>query len=69
MVNIVNGSHVEEGDVLISFDKNDAYVSTQSSRVTVAEAELALQKEQDDAGTPSTQIRSKENQITGYKKQ
>lgn len=68
VVNIVNGSHVEEGDVLISFDKNDAYVSTQSSRVTVAEAELALQKEQDDAGTPSTQIRSKENQITGYKK-
>lgn len=68
VVNVQNGSHVEEGDVLFSFDKNDAYVDTQSAKVAVVEAELALQEEQTNVTDPNTQIRSKENQIAGYKK-
>ncbi|USN88560.1 MAG: HlyD family efflux transporter periplasmic adaptor subunit [Candidatus Nomurabacteria bacterium] len=67
-VNVQNGSHVEVGDVLLSFDKSDAYVDTQSARVAVAEAALALEEEQASAVTPSTQIRTKENQIAGYEK-
>lgn len=68
VVNVQNGSHVEEGDVLFSFDKNDAYVDTQSAKVDVVEAELALQEEQTSATDPNTQIRTKENQIAGYEK-
>jgi multidrug resistance efflux pump len=68
VVNVSNGSHVEEGHILLSFDKNDAYVDTQSSKVAVAEAELALQEEQENVNDPNTEIRTKENQIAGYKK-
>jgi len=68
VVNVSNGSHVEAGDVLISFDKSDAYVDTESSKVAVAEARLALQEEQGNVNDPNTQIRTKENQIEGYKK-
>lgn len=67
-VNIVNGSHVEAGRVLISFDKSDANVDIQSSRVAVLEAELALETEQENASDPNTQMRTLENQIEGYKK-
>lgn len=68
VVNVQNGSHVNEKDILFSFDKNDAYVDAQSAKVAVVEAELALQEEQTSATDPNTQIRTKENQITGYKK-
>lgn len=68
VVNIANGSHVEAGDVLISFDKSDAYVDAESSRVSVVGAELALEAERENAADPSTQIRTLENQIVGYKK-
>lgn len=68
VVNVQNGNHVEEGDVLFSFDKNDAYVDTQSAKVAVLEAELALEEEQAIATDPNAQIRTKENQIAGYKK-
>ena len=67
-VNVTNGSHVEAGKVLISFDKSDANVDIQSSRVTVLEAELALEDEQKNADDPSTEMRTLENQIEGYKK-
>jgi len=68
VVNIANGTHVKADDVLISFDKNDAYVDTRSSQVAVAEARLSLQTEQESVSDPSTQIRTTENQIAGYKK-
>lgn len=68
VVNVANGSHVEKDDVLIGFDKSDVYVDTQTSRVAVAEAKLALETEQKNAGDPSTNIRTKENQIAGYQK-
>jgi len=68
VVNIANGSHVKAGEVLISFDKSDAYVSAQSSRVAVVEAELTLQREWENVNDPNTQIRTKENQILGFKK-
>lgn len=68
VVNIANGSHVDKGDVLISFDKSDAYVDTQTSRVAVLEAELALENERENASDPNTQIRTLENQIQGYRK-
>ncbi|MCA9363342.1 efflux RND transporter periplasmic adaptor subunit [Candidatus Kaiserbacteria bacterium] len=67
-VSVVNGQHVNTNDVLISFDKSDAYVDTQSAQVSVVEAELALQKEQTDALDPNTEIRSKENQLINYQK-
>jgi len=68
VVNVANGSHVEAGNVLVSFDKSDAYVTTQTSRVSLTEAELALKAEQANATDPNTQIRTLENQIAGYKK-
>lgn len=68
VVNIVNGQHVEADEVLISFDKSDAYVDTQSAQVAVVEAELALEEEKTNASDPNTEIRTKENQISGYKK-
>ncbi|MCA9358704.1 hypothetical protein KC926_00675 [Candidatus Kaiserbacteria bacterium] len=68
VVNASNGGHVEAGDVLISFDKSDAYVDTQSSQVSVASAKLALEEAEQNVNDPNTQIRTKENQITGYKK-
>ena len=68
VVNVQNGSHVEVGAVLLSFDKNDAYVDTQSSRVTVVEAELALQNARENTGDINTEIRSLENKIGGYRK-
>ena len=67
-VNVVNGQRVEAGDVLISFDKNDAYVDAQSAQVAVVGAELTLEEKELNAVEPSTAIRSKENQITGFEK-
>jgi multidrug efflux pump subunit AcrA (membrane-fusion protein) len=68
VVNVQNGGHVEAGDVLISFDKSDAHVETQSSKVAVVEAELALQNERETSKDPNTAIRTKENEIAGFKK-
>lgn len=68
VLNVQNGSHVEAGDVLMSFDKSDAYVDTESARVAVAEAQLSLQEEQENKSDPNTQILAKKNQITGYEK-
>lgn len=68
VVNIQNGSHVEADQVLLSFDKSDAYVDTESARVAVAEAQLALQEEQENKADPNTQILAKKNQIAGYEK-
>ncbi|MBP6881120.1 MAG: efflux RND transporter periplasmic adaptor subunit [Candidatus Pacebacteria bacterium] len=68
VVNVQNGSHVQAGEVLLSFDKNDAYVDTESARVAVAEAALALETEQTNATDPNTEIRTLENQILGYQK-
>lgn len=67
-VNVSNGSHVEADDVLVSFDKSDALVDTQSSRVSVLEAELVLENEEEDASDPNTEMRTLENQIEGYEK-
>lgn len=67
-VNISNGSHVEAGKVLISFDKSDANVDIQSSHTAVLEAELALENEEENAGDPNTKMRTLENQIAGYEK-
>lgn len=67
-VNVSNGSHVKAGDVLVSFDKSDVSVNTQSSRVAVIEAELALEAERENANDPNTKMRTLENQIEGYEK-
>lgn len=68
VVNVQNGSHVEAGDILFSFDKSDALVDTKSAKVAVAEAELSLNEEKISSKDPNTEIRTKENQIVGYKK-
>jgi len=67
-VNVTNGSHVEAGDVMFSFDKSDAYVDTRSAQVAVAEAALNLETEQKSSTDPNTQIRTLENQIIGFQK-
>lgn len=68
-VNIQNGGHVEEGDVLVSFDKNDAYVSATNARASVASAELALQEAEASYGDSNTAVASKEREIEDYKQQ
>jgi multidrug resistance efflux pump len=68
VVNVQNGSHVDADDVLLSFDKSDAYVDTQSSAAGVAEAALALQTAEANASDPNTAISTKQNQILGYQK-
>jgi multidrug efflux pump subunit AcrA (membrane-fusion protein) len=67
-VNFNNGGHVKSGEVILSFDKSDAYVSAQSSKVDVLSAELSLEAETKSAVDPNTKISTIENQIVGYKK-
>lgn len=68
VVNGVNGTHVKKGDVIVSFDKSDAYVEAKSTQVTLAEAELALNTEKENATDPNTQARTLQNKIASYKK-
>lgn len=68
VVKVVNGSHVEKGKVLISFDKSASLVDVESSRVAIANAQLSLQNEIVNASDPNTKARTLENQIEGYKK-
>lgn len=63
VVNVVNGGHVESGDVLFSFDKSSANVAMQSARTRVTEAKLALQQEQENYNDENTEIKSLDQQI------
>ncbi len=67
-VNITNGGHVEAGDVLFSFDKNDAHVDTQASTVAVAEAELKLAEAKKSVVDPNTAIAKLKNEILVFEK-
>ena len=67
-VSVQNGSHVEGGTVLVSFDKSDAYVDTQASAVAVASAELSLSEAKKSAVDPNTNIANLKNQILGFEK-
>jgi multidrug efflux pump subunit AcrA (membrane-fusion protein) len=67
-VSVQNGSHVESGTVLVSFDKSDAYVDTQASAVAVASAELSLDEAKKSAVDPNTTITNLKNQILGFEK-
>jgi multidrug efflux pump subunit AcrA (membrane-fusion protein) len=66
-VNVVNGGHVEAGEVILSFDKSGAYVDVQSSQVSIAEKELALQNEQANYTDPNTTVRTREQEILDLK--
>lgn len=68
VVNVANGSHVTAGDVLVSFDKSEAYVGVESSAVAVAEAELSLDESKKSAVDPNTAINTLKNQIANYQK-
>jgi multidrug efflux pump subunit AcrA (membrane-fusion protein) len=68
VVNVSNGSHVTAGEVLVSFDKSDAYVGVQSSAVEVAAAELSLDEAKKSAVDPNTTINTLKNQIANYQK-
>jgi multidrug efflux pump subunit AcrA (membrane-fusion protein) len=63
-VNVVNGSKVIAGDVLLSFDTSDAFVEVESSQVNVVEAELTLESERLNYTDPNTTVRTLENDIT-----
>jgi multidrug resistance efflux pump len=65
-VNVQNGSHVDSGDVLVSFDKSDALVDARSSELAVTSAELSLQNTTENAADPNADIRTLENQVAGY---
>lgn len=67
VVNVVNGGHVEVGDVLFSFDKSSANVSAQSSQTKVTEAKLALSQEQENYNDENTEIKSLDQQIADLK--
>lgn len=62
-VNVTNASHVEKGALLFSFDKSGAYVEVESSRVSIAEAELALATEQVNYSDPNTTLRTLQNTV------
>ncbi len=62
-VNVRNASHVEAGTVLFSFDKSGAFVAVESSRVDIAEAELALATEQASYGDINTNLRTLRNTL------
>lgn len=68
VVNVANGSQVTAGDVLVSFDKSEAYVGVESSAVSVAEAELSLDEAKKSAADPNTSINTLKNQIANYQK-
>lgn len=62
-VNVKNAGQVSKGTVLYSFDKSSTYVSIQSSRVDIAEAELALAAEQATYGDANTALRTLQNTL------
>lgn len=55
-VNIANGTHVQKGDVLISFDKSTSNASVENSRVSVLDASLSLDNARKNYTDPNTQI-------------
>lgn len=63
VVNVINGSHVEKGDVLFSFDKSSVNVSAQNAQTKVTEAELALRQEQETYADQNTDVKTLEQQI------
>lgn len=41
----MKGSHVNSGNVIITFDKSDALVTTRTTQVSLTQAQLALQNQ------------------------
>ena len=62
-VNVSNASHVDAGTVLFSFDKSGAFVAVESTKVSIAEAELALATEQANIGDVNTTLRTLKNTL------
>ena len=62
-VNVVNGGHVNAGDVLLSFDKSGAAVSVKSSQLQLAQAKLDLSKQQASYTDPNTTVNTLQNDI------
>ncbi len=57
-VNVSNASRVEAGTVLFSFDKSEAYVAVESSRVDMTEAELSLAAVKENSTDENTRLRT-----------
>jgi multidrug efflux pump subunit AcrA (membrane-fusion protein) len=57
-VNVSNANRVEAGTVLFSFDKSEAYVAVESSRVDMTEAELSLATVKDNSTDENTRLRT-----------
>lgn len=62
-VNVVNGGRVEANDVILAFDTSDAFVEVQSAQVEVADAQLTLNNERENATDPNTQLGTLQNDI------
>lgn len=62
-VNVASGSHVTKGTTLFSFDRSSANVAVQSAQVSVAEAELSLQNEQNNYSDGNTAVQKLEQEI------
>jgi multidrug efflux pump subunit AcrA (membrane-fusion protein) len=65
-VNVENGGHVEADQVILSFDKNDAYVDAASAAVAVNEAKLALSTAQNNQSDPNSTARTLSQKIADY---
>lgn len=66
-VNMANGTHVEEGELLLAFDESDAVVDIASSQLAIEKARLALEEEKLNAADPNTQVTSLKNDIVTLK--
>lgn len=62
-VNVRNAGRVNEGDIILSFDKSKALVSTQSARVAVAESALAVAIEEAKFSDPNSSLRTLQNTV------
>lgn len=63
-VNMENGAHVREGELLLAFDESDAVVDIASSQLALEKARLALEQEKQNATDPNTQAATLKNDIS-----
>ncbi len=62
-VAVQNGGHVEAGQLLYAFDQSDVAVAITDSRLSIQEAQLALETKKAEVQDPNTTITSLKNDI------
>ena len=64
VVHVENGTHVDVGDLLFSFDQSDSAVAIANSQLKLRDAQLGLEVAQQAAGDPNTTITTLKNDIS-----